>query len=214
MDFLLRSIVPYLAFGYITFVGITSKIRWIGLEHVEQLERRGANFIYAFWHNRQVLFTYTHRGAHFAVMVSKSKDGDIIAKVMALSRIGAVRGSSSRAALQATRELMDVVAQGIGPAFSPDGPKGPARKVKSGVIFLAQKTGLPIIPITNATSRKLVFRRSWDQFQVPLPFAKCCVVHGAPISVSPNDDLEAKARELEQSLDRITDEADRLVGGA
>src|SRR5207237_1253373 len=162
-----------------------------------ELKRRGKSFIYAFWHARQALFTYTHRGTPAAVLVSKSKDGDIIAKVMSLSRINAVRGSSSRAALQGTRELLDAAAAGLCPGFTPDGPKGPPRKVKPGVIYLAQKTGLAIVPITNAASRKLVMRRAWDRFEVPLPFGRICVAYGAPITVAEGDDAEAKARELE-----------------
>ena len=67
------------------------------------------------------------------------------------------------------------------------------------------------MPITNAVSRKLEFPRSWDHFQVPLPFSRAIVRHGPPLFVGPQDDLEAKARELKAVLDRITDEADREV---
>lgn len=208
---MLRRVVPYLAFGYLTLVGWTSRIRWDGLEHPEDLKRRGQNFIYAFWHSRQAFFTYTHRGEQAAIMVSKSKDGDLIAKVMALSRIRAVRGSSSRAALQGTRELIEAAEAGLCPGFTPDGPKGPARKVKPGVIYLAQKTGLPILPLTNSLSRKLVMRRAWDQFEVPLPFGRIVLTYGPPISVGKDDDPEKKALELEKALNQITDEADRQV---
>ena len=213
MDFLLRRVVPFLVYGYLTVVGWTSRVRWDGREHLQALRKQGKNFIYAFWHAKQAMFTYTHRGQPVAIMVSKSKDGDIIANVMAHSRIRAVRGSSSRAAIQGTLELIDAAKQGYQPGFTPDGPKGPPRKVKSGVIYLAQKTGLPIVPITNAVSRKLIMKRAWDRFEVPLPFSDVRIVHGEPIRVSPGDDAEAKARELESALNRITAEAEARVAG-
>ena len=92
-----------------------------------------------------------------------------------------------------------------------DGPKGPAREVKAGILYLAQKTGLPIIPIANALSRKLEFSRAWDRFQVPLPFSKAVVVHGRLVFVGPGDDLAAKAAELKAALDEVYELADREV---
>lgn len=209
---MLRSVVPPLAYSFISLVGATSRIRWEGMEHVRAVEREGKPYIFAFWHQRQVLFTYTHRGKDAQVLVSRSKDGDLIARTMLLSRIPAVRGSSSRGAAQASRELLDALAAGHCAGITPDGPKGPARKVKPGAIYLAQKSGCPILPIANASSRTWVFERSWDRFMVPLPFGRVCVHHGAPFRVLPGEDPAAKAAELEAVLDRITREADAMVG--
>ena len=204
--------IPWLAYGYLTLVGRSSRIRWEGLDHLEYLKRKSPSFIYAFWHSRQALFTYTHRDEPASVLVSRSRDGEIIARVMELSRIGAIRGSTSRGALAATREMLTSASGGRRLGITPDGPRGPAGTVKPGALYLALRTGAPILPISNATSRKCVLQKAWDKFQVPLPFADTCVIHGAPISVRLQDDLEAKARELKESLDRITAEAERLVG--
>ncbi len=210
---MLRALVPPLAYSYISLVGATSRIRWEGMEHVAAVEAGGKPYIYAFWHQRQVLFTYTHRGKDAGVLVSRSKDGDLIAETMRLSRIPAIRGSSSRGAAQASRELLEALARGRCAGITPDGPKGPARKVKAGAIYLAQKSGCPILPIANASSRVLVFERSWDRFMVPLPFGRVCVHHAPPFFVLPGDDPKAKAAELEGILDRITREADLMAGG-
>ncbi len=209
----MRRVAPYLGYLFVSLVGATSRIRWVGRDHLEELERRGLGFIYAFWHSRQVFFTYTHRGAGVHVLVSRSRDGEIIARVMELSDIVAVRGSSSKGAAAGARELMDLARERKIIGLTPDGPRGPARKSKAGVVFLAQKTGLPILPIANALSRKLVFRKSWDSFQVPLPFSRAFLVCGKPVFVSPEDDLRAKLRELDAELNRVTDEADRLAEG-
>lgn len=208
-----RRVAPLIGYLYLTFVKWTTRVEWIHLDYVEPLDRGGRNYIYAFWHNRQALFCFTHGNRNAAVLVSRSKDGDIVSKVMAYSGIGTIRGSSSRGAVEATVQMIEAASKGVHVGVSPDGPKGPVYQVKPGVLYVAQKTGFPIIPITNATGRKLVLKKSWDRYQIPLPFARACIVHGAPIFVAEKDDLARKAAELEKALVQITSEADRRVGG-
>lgn len=208
---MLRRLVPYLAYAYVSFVGWTTRLTTVRGEVRERLRAENRRFIYAFWHQRQVYFTYTHRGVGAAVLVSRSKDGEMIAKTMLLSDIGAVRGSSSRGGAAATRELMTALQSGLDIGITPDGPKGPRCEVKEGVIFLAQKLGAPILPLTNALSRRLEIKRAWDRFHVPLPFGRAAVVYGKPIEVGAHDDTASKALELKEALDRLTEEAERLV---
>lgn len=208
---ILRRLAPYFAYLYVSFVGLTSRVRWLGLEHLAAARKAKGPVIYAFWHQRQVFFTWVHRGAHAKILVSRSRDGEIIAQTMRLSRMQACRGSSSRGAATAARELLDALGEGFDTAVTCDGPKGPARQVKPGILYLAQKTGLPIVPIANALSRKLEFSRAWDRFQVPLPFSRAVVRHGAPFFVGPADDLAAKAKELKAALDEVYELADREV---
>ena len=208
---MLRRVVPYLAYAYVSLVGITTRLTVLRGSVRDELKAQNRRFIYAFWHQRQVFFTWAHRDVGAAVLVSRSKDGEAIAATMRLSRIGAVRGSSSRGGAAAVRQLMEVIASGLDIGITPDGPKGPPREVKEGVIFLAQKLGIPIVPITNSVSRKFEIKKSWDRFQVPLPFGRGYVVYGDPVEVGPGDDLAAKAAELKSALDRITAEADGLA---
>ncbi|MBI5211714.1 MAG: DUF374 domain-containing protein [Elusimicrobia bacterium] len=208
---MLRSAAPYLAYAYMTFVGWTTRWRVLAGEHRAGLRRRGQRCLLAFWHQRQVFFTYTHRGAGAKVLVSRSRDGEIIARVMELSGIQTARGSSSRGFTAALKEMVRTVSEGLDIGITPDGPKGPAREVKDGAVFLAQKLGIPILPITNSLTNKLVFGRSWDKFQLPLPFGRGIVRYGAPIVVGPSDDVAAKAAEVKAALDAITEAADREV---
>lgn len=207
---MLRAAVPYAAYGYVSLVGVTSRLRVHGREHLRQAEAAGA-FIYAFWHQRQVFFTWTHRGSLATVLVSRSRDGEMIARTMTLSGINAARGSSSRGGAAAAKELIEELAAGRRVGITPDGPKGPARKVKPGVVALARLSGAPILPLACATSRRLVLRKSWDKFHVPLPFSKAVVVHEPLIRVGPGDEDAAKTAELEAALNRAVDTADRLV---
>jgi lysophospholipid acyltransferase (LPLAT)-like uncharacterized protein len=207
----LRRLVPYLAYAYVSFVGLTNRLTTVRGEIRDGLKKKNQRFIYAFWHQRQVYFTWAHRGVGAAVLVSRSKDGEMIAETMRLSDIGAVRGSSSRGGAAAVRQLMEVLQSGLDIGITPDGPKGPAREVKDGVMFLAQKLGVPIVPITNALSNKIEIKKAWDKFQVPLPFGRAVVVYGEPVWVGAGDDLAAKTAELKAAMDRITAEADGLV---
>jgi len=207
----LRALVPYLAYAYVTLVGLTTRLTVVRGGIRDDLRARDRRFIYAFWHQRQVFFTWTHRGERAAVLVSRSKDGEMISETMRLSRIGAVRGSSSRGGASAVREMLDAMRAGLDVGITPDGPKGPARQVKEGVMFLAQKLGAPILPIANALSNKLVLDKAWDDFHVPLPFGRAVVAYGEPIEVGPQDDLKAKTAQLKAALDRLTAEADALV---
>src|SRR6266571_2069473 len=108
----LRTLAPYAAYAYLTFVKWTTRLRIVGAEHPREMKRKGQRFIFAFWHNRQVFFTTTHRNQGFSVLVSLSRDGGIIAKIMDLSRIYPARGSSSRGGSAALREMAAAVDRG------------------------------------------------------------------------------------------------------
>jgi len=207
----LRRLVPYLAYSYVTLVGWTNRLTVVNGGVPKGLHAKGRRFVYAFWHQRQVFFTWTHRDIDAAVLVSRSKDGEMIAETMRLSRIAAVRGSSSRGGAAAAKEMVDILRSGLDVGITPDGPRGPARKVKDGALRVAQLSGAPIVPIANALSRRLELKKAWDHYHVPLPFGRAVVVYGEPIEVGPNDDLAAKALELETAMNRATEEADRLV---
>lgn len=208
---MLRRLVPYLVYGYVTFIGWTTRQRVLRADIPINVHKAGERFIYAFWHQRQVFFTWSHRDASAAVLVSQSRDGEMIAKTMELSRIGAVRGSSSRGGAAAAREMVEILRSGRDVGITPDGPKGPARTVKEGAVRVAQLSGMPIVPIANALSNKIEIAGAWDRFQIPLPFGRSVVIYGDPIRVGGGDDLAAKAAELKAAMDALTAEADRLV---
>lgn len=207
---MIRKLVPYLVYSYVTFVGWTTRQRILRADIPEKVHAAGERFIYAFWHQRQVFFTWSHRNASAAVLVSKSTDGEMIARTMELSGIDAVRGSSSRGGAAAAREMVEILRSGRDVGITPDGPRGPAREVKEGAVRVAQLAGVPIVPIANALSNRFE-ARSWDRFQVPLPFGRSVVIYGEPVRVAAGDDLGAKAAELKSALDALTAEADRLV---
>ncbi len=144
-------------------------------------------------------------------MVSNSGDGEIIAQVLQRQGHNTVRGSTRKGGLRALIQQIADMRSHIRPGVViPDGPQGPRHKVKRGVILLAQKTGVPIIPIAYSSKRRKVFG-SWDRFLLPYPWSKGIIVYGRPMDVAPDLDeasiTEAKAA-LEAELNRVTEMAD------
>jgi len=117
-----------------------------------------------------------------------------------------VRGSTSRRGRQALLELITWAERGYDLAITPDGPRGPRYVVQDGVLSLAQITGFCIIPISYWLSLKVQVR-SWDRFQVPLPFCKCVVALGCPVRVpreATDEEREALRQQLERQLKELT----------
>jgi hypothetical protein len=110
-----------------------------------------------------------------------------------------VRGSSSRRGPQALLELTSWLERGYNLAITPDGPRGPRYVVQPGVVALGQITGAPVIPISYRASRKFTLR-SWDQFQIPLPFSRCEIILGKPICF-PRDASDAEREVLRKQLE-------------
>ena len=169
--------------------------------------------IFAFWHNRIFLMPYLFR-KHWhsrqrdrvAVLVSASKDGEKLARVLSKFDLICVRGSSSRRGKAALRELTNLVNDGYDAGITPDGPRGPKYHCQDGVISLAQITQAPIIPVSYDVSRKITVN-SWDNFMVPLPFARATLRIGAPMSVAAeasDEQHEQKRLELENILKSLS----------
>lgn len=126
--------------------------------HAERLERV-PQYILAFWHMHLLLMLHSKFRHPITVMSSQSKDGEISAQVFRWYKVGVVRGSSSKGASAALREFVRRARQGSNLVFTPDGPRGPSRVAKPGVIFAAQMTGLPIVPIAFASKKKSCWAR-------------------------------------------------------
>lgn len=161
--------------------------------------------IWAFWHNRMfvmpvVYFRY-YRHRNGAVLTSASKDGALLANVMLQFGVQSIRGSSSRRGTAATLELASLVERGGDAVITPDGPRGPCYQLGPGIIFLAQKTGTPVIPIRVEYSRA-VRLKSWDRFMIPLPFSRVEVEFGKPFSIptGTGDEEQEGARDALEKL--------------
>ncbi len=205
----------FLATGLVWSLGRSLRVSW---HHESRLsDAREASgkkgVIYAFWHQRLLPFCFTHRRQGVNVLVSTHKDGEIIARLISNLGFRTVRGSSTRGGLRAFFEMASDNRQHFDIAVTPDGPRGPSKVLKPGLLLLARRTGRPVIPIANAVWPRIELR-SWDRFHLPAPGARCSVVLGEPWWPTRNEhgSTEDARLDLEVRLKQITDEADELVG--
>ena len=168
--------------------------------------------VFALWHNRlAAAMTFwsivrRHRPeAGLAALISASRDGGLLARTFENFGVTPIRGSSSRRGAQALIELVSALRQNYHVAITPDGPRGPKYRVQSGIISLAQLSGAPIVPAGARIHSKKELR-SWDAFQIPLPFARCELTFGKPIHVprrASKEELEALRSRLEAEMLRL-----------
>ena len=163
--------------------------------------------IFAIWHNRLALALILYqryvarrdRGRKLVALVSASRDGGLLTGIFSFFKVQPVRGSSSRRGAQALREMVSWGRRGHDLAITPDGPRGPRYTVQEGVISIAQMTGQPVVPVTYHLNWKIRLK-SWDRFQIPLPFARCQITIGKAVRV-PRETDEAGREQLRQQLE-------------
>jgi hypothetical protein len=143
-------ILSFLIAGFVRLLNGSLRVRHVHVERIEQTPQ----YILSFWHAH--LFTMLHSKYRdpITVMSSRSKDGELAVRVYRWYGVDAVRGSSTRGGNEALREFIRRARKGSNLVFTPDGPKGPARLAKPGVVFAAQMTGLPILPMAFAAKKK------------------------------------------------------------
>ncbi|MDP2690195.1 MAG: lysophospholipid acyltransferase family protein [Deltaproteobacteria bacterium] len=210
LDGIFLFAAPLLASWVIRFLYLTMRKTFVGFEGYTRALDKGGRILLAFWHGRLFMMRYAHpRG--MTVLISQSKDGELIARTIGHLGISSVRGSSSRGAFGGVKGLLKAARAGdIG--ITPDGPRGPGMKAQIGIIQIAAKTGLPIIPVSFGAEKKKVFR-SWDSFQLPYPFTRGVYIAGEPRHISPRatpEEMEAERQRLESELNELTERADNF----
>ncbi|MDL2719152.1 MAG: DUF374 domain-containing protein [Acidobacteriota bacterium] len=202
--------------GVLVFLAITV-YRWtlhltiVGEEHRQAIRAKGKKPLHAIWHQRMVGGILAHRGEGYVTMASKSDDGEIIATFLRYWGFRAARGSSSRDGDIASAEFLEALRGAPGGALTPDGPRGPARRCKRGILMLAEQGSALVLPSSSSSSRSR-FLNSWDRFLFPLPFSRCVVVFGPALERAPGEGEPDFLTRAEAAIDAVTDEADRLCG--
>lgn len=169
-------------------------------------------YIFCFWHEKLLSSSLAMRNLRRKVaLASPSKDGELIAVPLEKMGFDLVRGSSDKQSVSSLLSLLKFLKKGYSMGTPVDGPKGPPYKVKHGLLYLAQKSGIPIVPMGGAFSKKWVFSKTWDHFQIPKPFSKIFYVLGNPIYLNKDSNLEEIALFLEQEINNLNEKAERLV---
>lgn len=190
------------------------RLQYDNREVLERVREESGLYILAFWHSRFVMMPYVYPDRRIVVLISRHGDARMLGGVLERFGLEVTYGSSTAGGVQALREVVRRTRAGYDVGIAPDGPRGPRRRAKPGVIAIARLSGLPVVPVAFS-ARPASRLRSWDGTLVPRPFSRGLFVCGEPLVVARAADpaeQEALRARLETELDRLTDRADREVG--
>lgn len=202
--FLIHHVAPRILKQIIWFIGRTARVEVVeGKEIIENLIREKNLVIFSFWHNRIFYSSFFLRYflmskgyPPYTVLISRSKDGELISRVVELWGGKVARGSTSRGGREALTILRDALRKDQSPVVTtPDGPRGPKYKFQEGTLTLAQVTSVPIVPVSYAARRYWQFK-SWDSFIIPKPFTRIYVSFLPPYPVGRRLTEEERASSL------------------
>jgi lysophospholipid acyltransferase (LPLAT)-like uncharacterized protein len=190
-----------------------------GAEHVSAALSRAPSFIPVYWHQHQLfcvkqLLAQRRAGLKLGFLISPSVDGEIGAMIVRSLGGVVIRGSSSHTGARALRDYYQALAhEGVSPAITPDGPRGPPWKFKPGAVLLAQLSGRPMIPLSYAASH--AWKIKWDRFVIPVPLSRIAIAVGEPVYVPKGLDgpgLERVQLDMERRLSALFKEAQAALG--
>jgi lysophospholipid acyltransferase (LPLAT)-like uncharacterized protein len=211
--FIYKYILPYLGLFLIKALSATYRIRVINEEIEKSIYERGEVPIYCSWHQRFFSgFGFFPKRHPLAIMVSQSRDGDFGSRMIEIMGVHTARGSSSRGGGEALQDLIGYIEKGIPAGHIVDGPRGPAGRIKPGLIKLAQYSGMPILPAIISPEKKWVFK-SWDRFMIPKPFSRIIIRFDEETYVPDeldSDKFEEIRSEIEDRLYLLYKETDEI----
>jgi lysophospholipid acyltransferase (LPLAT)-like uncharacterized protein len=180
-----QKILAQFLYFIIRILHFSYRYVWVDLDNKTKAITSNSKgvYIYAVWHQNFIGSTFVHIGQKFTMIVSGSKDGELVATACKKMGYSPVRGSSTRGGKQAMFEMVKKINSGIPGAITVDGPKGPVHVVKPGIVEIARLAKCPILPLSSYPTSYWSFEKSWDKFRVPKPFSKIYLVLGEPIFV-------------------------------
>lgn len=204
--FLLEHLGLPLGFVLFRVWHATLRVKYRNKHHLEEAYESRRGIIFGFWHGD--LFATAYEGVRESlrrkifILTSRSRDGEMLTRFLHRLHFGTVRGSSSRGGTGAFLALNDRLSEGMNTALALDGPRGPRHRVKPGAILLARTSGALILPSAIRYSRKIALK-SWDRAEIPLPFSRCLILIGPPVTIpgkGSREELEQVRESLEKTL--------------
>ncbi len=167
-------------------------------------DSKDRSIIYALWHSQALAVAMYGIDKNIYSIASQNKDGDIAAYILEGLGFGVVRGSSNKdnkdkGGAKALMQIKKILEKGHNIAITVDGPTGPPKKVKQGIVYLAQKTKRPVVGIYADISH-FISLNTWDRFQIPLPFSKIKLITTEEIYIKEDEDLEAYTKMIEEKM--------------
>ena len=200
--------------AFVRFLYLTIRLEYVGRESLIAARKQAGAVVLSVWHSRMVMIPNAHLDAPLTVLVSRHGDGRRLGRLFNRLGFELAFGSSTRGGAIGMREALRAAKKGHAIGLAPDGPRGPRREAKAGVVALSRLSGLPILPVAFS-ARPFHRLKSWDRMLIPFPFGRGVIVYGEAITV-PRDADETELERLrglvDEGLDRVTDEADRRMG--
>jgi lysophospholipid acyltransferase (LPLAT)-like uncharacterized protein len=179
----LRFLGYHFLYYILTFLCKSLKVVRQNKEAIDKLSKDNQNYVLAFWHGTMILPWYLHGSQNFAALTSKSKDGDLLAKILKKWKYKVIRGSSSTGGEVALGIMVDYAKNKYSVAITPDGPRGPRHDFKAGAVVTAKKAGIPMI-LAGVGFKRKKFLSNWDKFEIPYFFSKARIIYSEPIYVN------------------------------
>ena len=197
----MNRVLPFLVTGFIRLLRITCRVRAIN-DCRQALRDAGQPYLYAGLHAQQIAMV-VHAEPGSGALVSRSKDGDLIART--LERTGAIpirgsSGASRKGGVAALRALVQHVSSGRPACLAVDGPKGPRGVVHPGIALLSKKTGAPVLTMALVPTARIVLARTWDRTQIPLPFCRIDGAFGDPIYPRDEESIAEYTQRIQDAL--------------
>ena len=214
---LIQTLLSLIGSIYVLTVYKTSKVNLKNRKKIENLLERNESFIYSFWHDQLLMCPLTWQSnSNIKVLISKHRDGDIIAQLISNLGFEAIRGSThktnkikNKGGLLSARKMIKSLKNGISIGISPDGPKGPRHKVSEGILSISRLSKSVILPVGIGFKNKWVLN-TWDKFIIPKPFNEITVIWGDPIPAITNEKNNHQFKtKLESKMNNLTAQANK-----
>lgn len=207
-------IISFLLKLIILFVSKTVRLKIYNREILDKIKKEDKQIIFAFYHQELFLFIhyiYYYKYNGVAILTSPSRDGDIAESVLKRFNFDVVRGSSRRDGLRGMIELIQILKNGSDVAFAIDGPTGPPRIAKPGILLISQRADAMIVPISSWAIPNFKLS-TWDRTLIPMPFSKACIVFGEPLEPEnfKEDDIRIANQRFQEKLDNVSARAKEL----
>ncbi len=196
----------------VKFLGSTSRSRIRGLEPYQEHKSRGQGAVLCLWHGKMLFPLYFFRNRGIRPIISRHRDGELLARVSHFLGYRPIRGSSSRFGGAALTQAIRALKMGEDVVFAADGPRGPLHRLKPGCLWAASRSGAPIF-LGSYASRPAKKLRSWDRFNLFPPFSRVVMEIKGPIFVPPDADLEEWRKKIEGELREMDRRLEAEVSG-
>jgi len=219
----IAHLIGWLIAAYMVMIKYSTRWEVIYAERAEPIIKSGDGLIALTWHSRFLMLNSAWKKNYALphVLISRSRDGEIVAQTTKYLGLKSIRGSSkklghkkAKGGAKASRHMIEAIESGGCIVITPDGPRGPRQRLGHGPLRLAKLSGAPLLPCTFSVSRRKQFD-SWDKFILPLPFGRGQIIWGSAVQISPDateEDIETVRVQIEDEMNSLLAQADKALG--